>query len=113
MRCPLVLALALVAHAAQAAPGSDDDATQRRSIRGAPVPLAVESDELRRLRALEEESFPRSGAPLDASERRSLPLGLGPDAIPAALRSPVTGHAPSPTVEATVPWLLRLQASDL
>src|SRR4051794_38861651 len=63
----------------------------RRAIRGAPVEIAHESDALRALRAFDEESFPRPGGPPSfAPDTRSASLtgGVGPDAVPAELRSP-------------------------
>jgi membrane-bound lytic murein transglycosylase D len=101
-----------------ASAASADDPGGRRAIRGAPVPLAVESEELRRLRELEEESFPRGGAvvaddPVAPPSVRA--VGVGPDALPEALRSPSRPSVGLPAAEPApaIPWLQRLRLPDL
>jgi len=94
-----------------------DDPGGRRAIRGAPVPLAVESEELRRLRELEEESFPRGGAVVadDDATPSVRPVGVGPDSLPDALRSPARPSvaAPAPEPPSSIPWLQKLRLPDL
>ena len=108
--------------AAVAAP-AEDDLVQRRAIRGAPVEGVHESDELRSMREFDESSFPRplpvgdllDRAPDDLATHPSADVhpaegGLGPDALPASLRSPV----PQPeTVPTSIPWLASLKLPDM
>lgn len=86
-------------------------------MRGAPVDVAHESDELRQLREFDEQSFPPpapgtvAGADhVPAAVRQaSLAGGIGPD----ALRSPDHGPAQPEPVASAVPWLAHLKLPDL
>jgi membrane-bound lytic murein transglycosylase D len=103
-----------------------DDRIQRRAIRGGPVDLSRESAELRELRAFEVESFPRAGL------RESMGLGdgpggghagsegypggpsggLGPDAVPEGLHSPLGPRPDGTAPSANIPWLSALRLLD-
>ena len=108
--------------AAGAAP-AEDDLVQRRAIRGAPVEGVHESDELRSMREFDESSFPRplpvgdllDGAPDDLATPPGADVhpaegDLGPDALPASLRSPVPQRETVPT---SIPWLASLKLPDI
>ena len=103
---------------------AEDDLVQRRAIRGAPVEGVHESDELRSMREFDESSFPRPlpvgdlldvapddrGALHPSADLHPAQGGLGPDALPASLRSPV----PQPeTVPTSIPWLSSLKLPDM
>ena len=111
--------------------GPRDDRVQRRAIRGGPVDLSRESAELRELRTFELESFPRAGlresmglgpeGSAGAPSQRGgnelglgggLSGGLGPDALPEGLHSPL-GHRPQDAAPSpTIPWLSALRLLD-
>jgi membrane-bound lytic murein transglycosylase D len=112
--------LLLLTSTASAAP-LFEDSLQRRAIRGTAVDTVRESAELKALREFEEEQFPKPGIgawPDDDQlgvEPRSSSLtdGLGPDAIPPALRSPETLKAAPPAAPSAIPWLDELKLPDL
>ena len=107
---------------------------QRRAIRGGPLDLSRESAELRELRAFELESFPRAGlresmglgpdapqAPGGVpSQHGGTELGLGggpggglgPDAVPEGLHSPLGRRPEGPPPSTTIPWLSALRLLD-
>ena len=107
---------------------------QRRAIRGGPIDLSRESAELRELRAFELESFPRaglresmvlsprdaagslpgprSGAELGLGGAGGLSGGLGPDAVPEGLHSPLSPRPPGTVPSPTIPWLSALRLLD-
>lgn len=107
-----------------------DDRVQRRAIRGATLDASRESQELRELRLFEQESFPKSGLRESMSlggrevgggvpgQTGGLGAGLGPDALPEGLRSPLgpRGEAASPgesgSSSTSVPWLSALKLLD-
>jgi membrane-bound lytic murein transglycosylase D len=124
-----VLALVLAAVPAWAAPPLPESSTGRRAVRGVAVDVARESDELRQLREFEEQSFPppfpgalsipRSpgdddgeGEPARA-HASSLTNGVGPDALPAPLRSPEHELAKPVDAPSAIPWLDQLKLPDL
>jgi membrane-bound lytic murein transglycosylase D len=89
----------------------------RRAVRGGIVEGAHESDELKALRAFDEESFPRplAGMPPSDTDSATRPVsltgGIGPDAVRAELRSPERSKetdAPPPAI----PWLNELKLPD-
>ncbi|HEX9103157.1 MAG TPA: transglycosylase SLT domain-containing protein, partial [Polyangia bacterium] len=104
-----------------------ESAAGRRAIRGAPVEVVHESDELRALREFDEASFPRplpglpstspSPSPSDdtatASIRRTSLGGVGPDAIPSTLRSPEQGLVKPIETPSAIPWLAEIKLPDL
>ena len=117
-------ALVLRLGVAVAAP-AEDDLVQRRAIRGAPVEGVHESDELRSMREFDESSFPRplpvgdlidgavddrAGVHPSAADAHPAEGGLGPDALPASLRSPVPQ---AETVPTAIPWLSSLKMPDM
>ncbi len=104
---------------------------QRRAIRGGPVDLSRESAELRELRSFELESFPRAGLRESmglgpegsagaASQRGGSELGLGgglsgglgPDALPEGLHSPLSPRPQDAAPSPTIPWLSALRLLD-
>lgn len=109
-----------------------DDRVQRRAIRGATLDASRESQELRELRLFEQESFPKSGLRESMSlggrevgggvpgQAGGLGAGLGPDALPEGLRSPLgprgepgSGESSPPGTSGTsVPWLSALKLLD-
>jgi membrane-bound lytic murein transglycosylase D len=104
-----------------------DDRVQRKAIRGGPVDLSRESPELRELREFEQATFPRAGmrpaAPAEApglsdepkaEATGSLGGGLGPDAVPEALRTPEPRRPEGePAAKLpTIPWLSSLKLLD-
>lgn len=128
-----LLGLALPAGLAEAGP-AEDDLTQRRAIRGAPVEGVHESDELHALRDFDEASFPRplpgvldvavddrAGLEARIAAEPSLTGSatanlqgsepIGPGAIPEALRSPALKVGTEP--KAAIPWLSELKLPDL
>src|SRR5215813_8085750 len=116
------LVLLLAAAPSWAAP-LPESATGRRAVRGAPVDVARESDELRQLREFDEESFPRPlpGLPPttviddDATtvRRTSASGGVGPDAVPPPLRSPDHELVKPNEMPPAIPWLSDLKLPDL
>lgn len=111
-----------------------DDRVQRRAIRGGPIDLSRESTELRELRAFELESFPRAGlresmglsprepagtlpgqrggTELGLGGASGLSGGLGPDAVPEGLHSPLGPRPPGTVPSPTIPWLSALRLLD-
>ena len=93
-----------------------DDRVQRKAIRGGPLDLSRESEELRALRSFEEESFPKHLGPPGRAptgpQQSELTSGLGPDAAevhsPLA-KNPADDATPAPT---GVPWLAALKLLD-
>lgn len=116
----LVLATTPACATAWAAPLPEDPAG-RRAIRGVAVELAHESEELRQLREFDEQSFPRPwpGAAADGETTTSpvrissLTGGVGPDALPAALRSPERESVKPIETSSAIPWLDQLKLPDL
>jgi membrane-bound lytic murein transglycosylase D len=113
----LLLAL-VVSPLAHGAP-LPEDSQGRRAIRGAPVEAAHEPDSLRLLRQLDEESFPRPDAPTTYAPDTAAGVhagssggGVGPDALPPALRSPDRAAQAAETV-AAIPWLNQIKLPDL
>ncbi len=95
-------AAALGAPSAKAGtPVGEDDAVQRRAIRGMPVESTHESEQLRALREFDEASFPKSIGHDDDDER--------PDAD--ALRSP--GAPQEQPAGTSIPWLSSLRMPDM
>ncbi len=103
-----------------------ESAAGRRAIRGAPVEVIHESDELRALREFDEESFPRplpglpaTAAPAasddgaTASIRRTSMGSVGPDAIPSTLRSPDKELVKPIETASAIPWLGQIKLPDL
>ncbi|MCS6915154.1 MAG: LysM peptidoglycan-binding domain-containing protein [Myxococcales bacterium] len=125
--CVFLLCTALgLVPAVQAAPLGEpppldprDDRVQRKAIRGGPVDVSQESPELRELREFEQATFPRPGMrsaerePTGEPEETSSPTaGLGPDAVPEALRSPETRRLEDRTQRPPLPWLASLKLLD-
>ncbi|MDB4966089.1 MAG: Lytic transglycosylase catalytic [Myxococcales bacterium] len=113
------LAFLLLSSCAWAAPLPENPAG-RRAVRGSPVETVHESDELRALRQFDEESFapgapapPLPNEPAASSVRQLSSMSVGPDAIPAPLRSP--GHELVKPIEtaSAIPWLDQLKSPDL
>ena len=131
---PLAGSLALAVPRAEAAPqggpgaaapipvDSRDDRVQRKAIRGGPLDLSRESPELRELRSFEQASFPRAGVPLEPGQGpgggvevrgSELLRGLGPDALPEGLHTPLPRRGGDSTAEpTTIPWLSALKLLD-
>jgi membrane-bound lytic murein transglycosylase D len=124
-----------IARGAPVTPGTPpldprDDRIQRKAIRGGPVDLSRESQELRELREFEQATFPRAGmraitpadgsvpgvgpgvmnTPGSADEERG--GRLGPDAVPEALRSPAQRRPTVDPAPPTLPWLASLRLLD-
>jgi membrane-bound lytic murein transglycosylase D len=128
VRGACVLLLIAGASPAGAAPLAEI-ASSRRAIRGSAVETARESDELKRLREFEEESFPRPGTPPlgvagapsggpasvdgEALPARPAPGAIAPDALPSALRSPEAPHPNEPATAPAIPWLQQILLPDL
>ena len=118
-----LLALLLTTAPAWAGP-LPDNLAGRRAVRGASLEAAHESDELRQLREFDEQSFPRAPAGLpgpsagDEGDRApvrstSLTGGVGPDALPDALRSPDRELVKPIETATAIPWLDQLKPPDL
>ncbi len=101
-----------------------ESAAGRRAIRGAPVEVIHESDELRALREFDEESFPRPlpglpPAPASTDDAPGAPVrrasldGVGPDAIPPTLRSPDHELVKPIETPSAIPWLDQIRLPDL
>ena len=119
------LVLLLAAAPAWANPPLPENPIGRRAVRGAPVDVSRETDELRQLREFDEQSFPAAQSsplivPNVVDENGSLgrqvsplPDGIGPDTLPAALRSPVRELVKPIEVAPAIPWLDQLKLPDL
>src|SRR5438876_12027918 len=112
------LAFLLMSACAWATPLPENPAG-RRAVRGSPVEVTHESDELRQLREFDEESFPRAPAGTPPAEsaastvRQISSTHTGPDAIPAPLRSPDHELVKPIETPPAIPWLSELKAPDL
>ncbi len=111
-----------------------EDRVQRRAIRGGPLDQSRESAELRELRAFEVESFPRAGlresmglGPETRESSGGVPGprgggelglgsgpsgGLGPDAVPEGLHSPLGRRPEGAAPSTSIPWLSALRLLD-
>jgi len=102
-----------------------ESASGRRAIRGAPVEVVHESDELRALREFDEASFPRPlpGLPPTpaasseegptASIQRAALGGVGTNATPPTLRAPEPELVIPPEGPPAMPWLADAKLPDL
>ncbi|HWE27782.1 MAG TPA: LysM peptidoglycan-binding domain-containing protein, partial [Polyangia bacterium] len=108
-----------------------ESASGRRAVRGAPVEIVHESEELRALREFDEQSFPpplpgmpaagtydegasaSASATSSAGVRRASLGNVGPDALPPTLRSPEQELVKPIEPASAIPWLEQIKLPDL